>query len=427
MAHGAYLPPSETTGQATSNRRWLLLAFLIGAGILNYVDRQIIAILKPVIEKDLGWTDADYGTLAALFQFSAAVAFAFTGWIVDRLGARLAAPVGVAAWSLAAMAHGVAVTFGQFGLARVALGATESMGTPAGIKALRALFNDRMRSLAVGISNGAPNIGAVATPLLLPLLAAAVGWRASFVIVGAAGFVWVAAWFAVSRKADLPHEPAQAKDKGQTLAMLRDRRTWGLAGAKALSDQVWWLMLFWAPDFFHRVFDLTMAQLGPALAGVYGLAALGSIAAGWIGARLLARGWSLNAVRKTSMLVCALLVLPVPLAVLAQSHWIAVGLLGLTLAAHQGFSVNIFATITDVIPARRIGAVTSFGALCGNFAGMGIVYLAGKILTGGHGYLPLLLIAAASYLVALAWLQLWLPRLQPAEDDHIPLAPAPSL
>lgn len=425
MAQGVNLPPATaTTVQTVSNRRWLLLAFLIGAGVLNYVDRQIIAILKPIIEKDLGWTDADYGTLAALFQFSAAVAFAFTGWIVDKLGPRLSAPIGVAAWSLAAMAHGVAITFGQFSLARVALGATESMGTPAGIKALRALFTDRMRSLAVGVSNGAPNVGAIVTPLLLPLLAAAVGWRASFVIVGIAGLVWVAAWFAVARKADLPHEKPQTAGKGQTLAMLKDRRTWGLAGAKALSDQVWWLMLFWAPDFFHRVFGLTMAELGPALAGVYGLAALGSVSAGWIGARFLATGRSLDTVRKTSMLVCALLVLPVPLAVLAHNPWVAVGLLGLTLAAHQGFSVNIFATITDVIPAQRIGAVTSFGALCGNFAGMGIVYLAGRILSGGHGYLPLLLIAAASYLLALAWLQIWLPRLQPPEDDQVP---APSI
>lgn len=408
---------------ALMRRRWILLALLVAANILNYVDRQVIAILKPVIEKDLGWTDADYGTLAALFQFSAAVAFAFTGGIVDRLGARRAAPIGVAAWSLAAMSHGVATTFAQFGLARVALGATESMGTPAGVKAMGALFTDRLRSVAFGISNGAANIGAIVTPLVLPLLAAVVGWRASFVVVGALGLIWVGAWFLIARKNDLPHQKTVAADKDQTLAMLRDRRTWGVAGAKALSDQVWWLMLFWAPDFFHRVFDLTMTQLGPALAGVYGLAALGSVSAGWIASRLLARGHSLNTVRKGSMLVCALLVTPVPLAVLAHNSWIAVALLGLTLAAHQGFSVNVFATIADIIPEKRVGAVTSFGAMCGNFAGMGIVYLAGRILTAGLGYLPLLLIAAASYLLALGWLQLWLPNLRPPED---PVLAAPS-
>ena len=422
MTFGATTPAPETGGPINT-RRWLLLGFMVAANVLNYVDRQVIAILKPIIEQDLGWTDADYGTLAAIFQFSAAMAFAFTGWIVDRLGARLAAPLGVLTWSLAAMAHGAATTLGQFGLARAALGATESMGTPAGVKAMGALFTDRLRSVAFGISNGAANIGAIGTPLVLPLLAAVVGWRASFVVVGALGLVWVAAWFLIARKNDLPHQKPTTGEKGQTLAMLRDRLTWGIAGAKALSDQVWWLMLFWAPDFFHRVFDLTMAQLGPALAGVYGLAALGSVTAGWIASRLLARGYSLNTVRKGSMLVCALLVTPVPLAVLAHNHWIAVGLLGLTLAAHQGFSVNVFATIADVIPQKRVGAVTSFGALCGNFAGMGIVYLAGRILTAGLGYLPLLLIAAASYLLALGWLQLWLPNLRPPED---PVLAAPS-
>jgi ACS family hexuronate transporter-like MFS transporter len=416
MTLGATTPASPAGGPIAT-RRWLLLGFVVAANVLNYVDRQVIAILKPIIEQDLGWNDADYGTLAAIFQFSAAVAFAFTGWIVDRLGARLAAPAGVLTWSLAAMAHGAATTLGQFGLARAALGATESMGTPAGVKAIGILFADRMRSVAFGIANGAANIGAIVTPLVLPFLAVVVGWRASFVIVGAMGLIWVAAWFAAARKSDLPREIPGSAEQGQVRAMLSDRRTWGLAGAKALSDQVWWLMLFWAPDFFHRVFDLTMKELGPALAGVYGLAALGSVGSGWIASRLLARGYSLNTVRKGSMLVCALLVTPVPLAVLADNYWTAVGLLGLTLAAHQGFSVNIFATIADVIPKSRVGSVTSFGALCGNFAGMGIVYLAGRILVGGHGYLPLLLIAAASYLLALAWLQLWLPRLQPPIDE----------
>ncbi len=416
MTFGATTPAPETGGPINT-RRWLLLGFMVAANVLNYVDRQVIAILKPIIEQDLGWTDADYGTLAAIFQFSAAMAFAFTGWIVDRLGARLAAPLGVLTWSLAAMAHGAATTLGQFGLARAALGATESMGTPAGVKAIGGLFADRMRSVAFGIANGAANIGAIVTPLVLPFLAIAVGWRASFVIVGALGLAWVAAWFFAARKSDLPRETRDPADKGQVRAMLADRRTWGLAGAKAMSDQVWWLMLFWAPDFFHRVFGLSMKELGPALAGVYGLAALGSVGSGWIASRLLAHGYSLNTVRKGSMLVCALLVMPVPLAVLAHSHWTAVALLGLTLAAHQGFSVNIFATIADVIPKARVGTVTSFGALCGNFAGMGIVYLAGRILTGGHGYLPLLLIAAASYLVALGWLQLWIPRLRSPEDS----------
>jgi len=402
-------------------RRWILLALLIAAGILNYVDRQVISVLKPLIEHDMGWSDHDYGKLASLFQLSAALAYVGTGWLVDRLGVKWATPAGVATWSLAAMSHGWAMTLGQFSMARIALGATESMGTPASVKTISALFSVRMRSVAFGISNGAANLGAIVTPLVLPLLALAVGWRGSFILVGAIGLVWTLLWLLAIRGVAFAQGAAAAKATVRGTAeglkvLLGDRRTWGLAGAKALSDQVWWLLLFWAPDFFHRVFGLGVAELGPPLALVYTLAALGSLLAGWVASRLLARGLSINTVRKGMMLVCALLVTPVPLALYLHNEWAAAGLLGLTLAAHQGFSVSVFSTIADIIPKARVGTVTSFGSLCGNLAGMGIVYLAGEILTAGLGYAPLLLIAAGSYLAALAWLQVWLPRLTPATE-----------
>lgn len=412
--------PVPAAGGVGAARRWLLLALLIVAGILNYVDRQVIAVLKPMIEQDMGWSDADYGKLASLFQLAAATAYVGTGWIVDRLGVKWATPVGVAAWSLSAMAHGWAVSIGQFAAARIALGATESMGTPASVKTIGALFSARLRSVAFGISNGAANLGAVVTPLVLPLLAAAVGWRGSFVLVGAIGLVWTALWILVTRSMSFTRGPVARVTVSDTAAglkvLLSDRRTWGVAGAKALSDQVWWLLLFWAPDFFHRVFHLSVAELGGPLALVYSLAAAGSLAAGWIASRLLKRGLSINTVRKGMMLVCALLVTPVPLALYLDNEWVAAGLLGLTLAAHQGFSVSVFSTIADIIPKARVGTVTSFGSLCGNLAGMGIVFLAGEILTAGLGYAPLLLIAAGSYLAALAWLQVWLPWLEPAEE-----------
>ena len=403
-------------------RRWILLALLVLAGILNYVDRTILAVLKPLIEVDRGWTDADYGNLATLFQFAAAIAYLATGWIVDRLGVKLAGPAGVVSWSLAAAAHAWAMTMGQFSLARLALGATESMGTPFTVKTIGAVFPAKMRSVAFGVSNGASNVGAIVGPLALPVLAGAYGWRGSYIVVGAVGLVWALLWFAATRGVKFSGAP-KAGVKRQTFAdlkvMFADRRTWGLAGAKAMSDQVWWLLLFWAPDFFHRVFGLTVAQNGPPLAVVYGMAAAGSLSAGWIASRLMARGYSLNAVRKGMMLVCALLVPPVPLAIYAHNLWVAVGLLGLTLAAHQGFSVSVFSTIADITPKARVGRVTSFGALCGNFAGMGIVWLAGQLLHAGHGYAPLLIIAACSYLAALTWLHLWVPRLESAEPDPI--------
>ncbi|HEY2753318.1 MFS transporter [Phenylobacterium sp.] len=403
-------------------RRWWLLGLVITAGILNLVDRQLISVLKPLIEVDMGWSDADYGKLASLFQLSAALAYIGVGWIVDRLGVKWATPAGVAAWSLAAMVHGWAMTMGQFSAARIALGATESMGTPAFVKTLGSVFSARTRSLAFGVSNGASSIGAIAAPLVLPLLAVSVGWRGSFILVGALGFVWVALWIGVTRGVAFAR-PAPTEASPGTLGglkvLLADRRTWGIAGAKVLSDQVWWLLLFWAPDFFHRVFGISAAHLGPPLAVAYLGSALGSVAAGWAASRLLARGVSVNATRKGVMLVCALMVTTVPLALYTHNLWIAAGLLAVTLGGHQGFSISIFSTIADITPRSRIGSVTAFGALCGNLAGMGIVFLAGQILTAGLGYAPLLAIASVSYLLGLAWLHAWVPKLQPLPEVEL--------
>jgi ACS family hexuronate transporter-like MFS transporter len=416
----ASVEAAASSGGLVERRRWWLLGLVMAAGILNLVDRQVISVLKPLIEVDLHWTDADYGKLASLFQLSAAIAFLGVGWIVDRLGVKWATPAGVAAWSLAAMAHGWAVTLGQFSAVRIALGATESMGTPAFVKTLGAVFSARTRSLAFGFSNGVSSIGAIVTPLFLPLMALSLGWRETFFFVGGLGLVWVVVWLAVTRGVTFAApvaSPLMRPSLAGLKVLLGDRRTWGIAGAKVLSDQIWWLLLFWAPDFFHRVFGVDVAHLGPPLAIAYLGSALGSVAAGWAGTRLLARGYSLNTVRKGVMLVSALLVTTIPLALQTHNLWAAAGLLAVTMAGHQGFSVSIFSTIADITPKSRVGTVTSFGAFCGNLAGMGIVFLAGQILTAGLGYGPLLAIAAVSYLLGLAWLHLWVPRLTPTAAE----------
>ncbi len=397
--------------------RRFLLVMLIAASILNYADRQIIAILKPMLQEDLHWTDADYGHLAAMFQLSAAVAYMFAGWFTDRVGLKFANPFAVGSWSLAAMAHAFAHTVGQFTLARVALGATEALGTPVGIKTIATAFEAKSRSLAIGILNAAGNLGAVVTPLFVPFLAAAVGWRHTFSIVGGLGLVWVAVWFlsgawnAAALNAPEP-DKAVAPAKVKWREVFRDRATWAIMGAKALFDQVWWFLLFWTPDLFHRVFGLSIKQFAVPLAIIYLMAASGSLITGAIVGRLIASGWSVNRARKTVMLICALLVVPVPLVLYVHNYWLAVGLLGLTLAAHQGFSVNVFGIITDVIPAKRVGTVTSLGALAGNLAGMGVLQLAGVLLTNGVGYMPLFLMASCAYLLALLWIHVWLPVLR---------------
>ncbi|MCW1428636.1 MFS transporter [Novosphingobium sp. JCM 18896] len=415
-------------------RRWLLFALALTASILNLVDRQIIAVLKPVIAADLGWSDNDYGTLAAWFQGAAAFAFLFTGWIVDRLGVKWANPLGVVTWSLAAIAHAWAWTMGQFILVRAALGATEAMGTPSGVKTIATIFPPHLRSTAFGLSNAVGSIGAILTPLAIPLLAALYGWRAAFVIAGLLGVVWAALWLIATRglRFDTSVVTRTVSEGQEDVApdygpIVRDRRTWAIAVAKVLSDSTWWLMLFWMPDFFNRQFGLSGTALGPPLAVAYTGAAIGSIIAGSLATRLLVRGMPLNRVRKGAMLASALVVVPVPLALHAQEVWLATAILALALAGHQGFSTTLFAVISDVTPQAKVGRVTAFGAFCGNLGGMAIAKIAGVVLTAGLGYGPLFLFASVSYLLALGWIHLLLPRIRRAEplaDTNSSASPA---
>jgi ACS family hexuronate transporter-like MFS transporter len=369
-----------------------------------------------VISKDLGWSDNDYGTLAAWFQGSAAFAFLFTGWIVDRSGVKWANPLGVFSWSLAAIGHAWAVTIGQFAFVRAALGATEALGTPSAIKTIATIFPSHQRSMAYGVLNAVGSIGGIVAPLLIPLLAALYGWRAAFVIAGLAGVIWTAIWLVAVRGVRFGDgvAPALASDPVYG-PILKERRTWAIAFAKVLSDSTWWLMLFWMPDFFHRQFGLEGTALGPPLAVAYAGAAIGALIAGTLASRLLVQGYDLDRVRKGAMLIAGLAVVPVPLALYSGHLWSATLILALTLAGHQAFSTTLFATIADVTPRAKVGRVTAFGAFCGNLGGMAIAKIAGLVLAAGLGYLPLFLFASVSYLLALGWIQLLLPRIRRAE------------
>jgi len=394
-------------------RRNTLFVLAITATLLNLVDRQIISVLKPEISRDMGWSDNDYGSLAAWFQGSAAIAFLFTGLAVDRLGVKWANPIGVALWSLAAMAHAFARGFGSFVLCRVALGATEAMGTPAAIKTIAVIFPPSMRSFGYGITNTVGSLGAIAAPLLIPTIALLWGWRAAFVIGGAAGLVWAGVWLIAARGVHFAGDQEGPRNVASAPpgSIFVERRTWAIAIAKFLSDATWWLMLFWMPDFFHRSFGLEGIALGTPLAIAYGCSAIGSLIAGTIASRLIRAGRSIEKVRKGSLLVAALLATPLPFADTVHSYALAVALIGLVMAGHQAFSVNLFALIADVSRPEKIGRVTSFGAFSGNVGGMVIAKVAGLTLAAGLGYWPLFLFAGFSYLLALGAIQLLLPRL----------------
>ena len=394
--------------QVSDRRRWLVVGLVFVAIVLNYVDRQILALLKPTLQAEFHWSDRDYSHMASAFQFAAAIAFLGTGWFIDKVGLRPGFALGVGVWSLAGMAHAFVSSVGGFVGVRAVLGVAESIGTPAAVKTAATYFEPRERSIALGLGGIAPNVGAILTPLLIPLMALMMGWKATFLIAGGLGLVWVVVWLAV-RLPEQPQSDAEAPTMAWS-ALLTDRRQWAIILGKALTDQVWWFLLFFLPDLFHRVFGLDLSALGLPVALVYAMAAVGGITAGFLPAALMGRGWSVNAARKVTMLIYAVMVLPVPLLIHAQSPWLAAFIVGVALFAHQGFSTSLFGLTTDVFPARVVGSAIGIGAFAGNLSGMAMIEFTGWSLDAGHGYLPMLLICAVTYLAALGVIHLLLPR-----------------
>ncbi|WP_397401467.1 MFS transporter [Phenylobacterium sp.] len=401
-----------------SFNKWFLFILLAIAGILALVDRQVISVLKPEMAAELGWTDDDYGTLGAWFQGSMAVALLVSGPLVDRIGVKWANVLGVFTWSIAAMFHGLAHTMNQFVLCRIGLGVTEAMATPSAVKTVATILPPNQRSVGFGLINAISSVGAISAPILIPFMAIPFGWRGAFVIAGIAGIVWSVVWLVSTRKTNFGDVAVKAPPQvaatpaGPKLSILKDKATWAISGAKLLSDSTWWLLLFWMPDFLHRQYGISGVAIGPPLALAYAGGALGALVSGAAATHFLTRGYPVNRVRKLAMLISGLMVLVLPLASQADSAWGAAAILAVVLAAHQGFSTNLFALIADVTEKTKVGQVTSFAAFCGNIGGMTIVKVAGLVLTAGLGYYPLFVFAGASYLMALAWIHLLLPNIK---------------
>jgi ACS family hexuronate transporter-like MFS transporter len=412
-------PSPPHSSHITPRLRWALFTVLCVAGVFNAMDRPIISILKPDMMADFGWTDSDFGDLAAVTQFSAAFAFLFTGWIVDRLGVNRSMQVGASAWSLAAMAHGWAMSTSQVVAARVGLGVTEAVQTPLTIKTVATLFPPDKRSFAFGFATMLAGAGTIGMPFVIPGLAVAVGWRGALVAGGIGGFVSLLAWMWLARGLSQLNErgsiaPAQAGG-GAYGAILMNRQTWAIVVAKALSDMTWWFINFWLADYYRKEFGLSTLELAVPLAIAFAGSGLGALFAGWISTRLLEAGWSPNRVRKSVMLAAALIVAPLPLVLEVKSFWPVAVMIGVVMAGHQAFSLSLFSTITDVVPQAKVGRVTAFGAFMGNMGGVAISLVAGRVLDAGLGYGPLFAFASASYLVALAWFHLLLREIRRPE------------
>jgi ACS family hexuronate transporter-like MFS transporter len=409
--------------------RWVICALLFFASTINYIDRQVIGILKPTLQGELGWSEIDYANIVFAFQLAYAIGLLLVGRLIDALGTRLGFALAVVFWSLAAMATGLARSVAGFAAARFALGLGEAGNFPASIKTVAEWFPRRERALATGLFNSGTNVGALITPLVVPWLTLTFGWPAAFVATGAIGFAWLVVWLALYASpqthlrvsaAELAHirsDPAEPAGAVAWRRLFPHRQTWAFAVGKFMTDPIWWMYLFWVPDFLHRNYGLNLTSMGLPLVVIYLIADVGSIGGGWLSSALIKRGWSVNAGRKTAMLVCAVAVTPIVLASKASNMWVAVGLVGLAAAAHQGWSANIFTLASDMFPRRAVGSVVGIGGMAGAIGGMLIAQFTGHLLQWTGSYVVIFFVAGSAYLIALAIIHVLAPRLAPVNVE----------
>jgi ACS family hexuronate transporter-like MFS transporter len=407
--------------------RWAICALLFFATTINYIDRQVLGILAPELQKSIGWSEIEYGRIVTAFQFAYAVGLLVVGRLLDIVGTRLGYAVAIVLWSLAAMAHALASTAMGFSVARFALGLGEAANFPAAIKTVAEWFPKKERAFATGIFNAGSNIGAVVAPAIVPWIALTWSWQWAFILTGAIGFAWLAVWLwlygppeghkrlGAAELALIRSDPPESTTPLAWSRLMGYREAWAFAIGKFMTDPIWWFYLFWLPKFFNERHGLSLARLGPPLIAIYLIADVGSIGGGWLSSFLIKRGWSINAARKTAMLTCALCVVPIVFAPSANTTWEAVGLISLATAAHQGWSANIFTLVSDVFPRRAVGSVVGFGGMAGSIGGMLIATVTGYLLQWTGSYVSIFLVAGSSYLVALAIIHLLVPHVKPVE------------
>jgi len=414
--------PSYVPRPPAGKVRWIICGLLFLACVLSYIDRLVLSVLKPTLQHQYGWSESGYGDVVFWFQALYGIGFLFFGRLVDRVGAKLGYILAMTVWTAAHMAHALVTSTFGFAMVRLPLALGESGTYPAALAAIAEWFPKRERALAIGIFNAGANVGAVVTPLIVPVLTLAMGWQSAFLITGLFNLIWLGAWIGLYRRprqhprisqAEIDYieaEPFVDQGRAPYRAVLSTRQAWAYMAGRFLIDPIWWTFLFWLPDFFSKRYGVDLKGFGPPLVAIYLLADVGSIFGGWLSSRMLVRGFSANRARKTAMLVCALMVVPVMFAQWAPSIWIAVVLLGLACAGHQGFSSNHFALPADAFPRFAQGTVVGLGGFAGAAGGMLMAKYAGYILDRFGSFTPIFIVAGCAYLVALLVVHLINPR-----------------
>jgi ACS family hexuronate transporter-like MFS transporter len=423
--------------------RWTICALVFFATTINYLDRQVISLLKSVLSADMGWNDADYANIEIAFKFFYAFGMLGAGRIIDKLGTKIGYAVTTGLWSVAAVCHAFASSVLGFAVVRSFLGLTESGNFPAAIKTTAEWFPKKERALATGIFNSGSNVGAIIAPLTVPFIAVAWGWKWAFILTGVCGFIWLILWFIfyevpkkqkrlsaeeysyIHSDKDETAEKEVAGAKISWSKLLSYRQTWAFAIGKFLTDPVWWFYLFWLPDFLESQYHLTMTQIAIPVAVVYMLSTVGSVWGGYLPLSMIKKGIPVFKARKMSMLVFAFLVVPILFAQIAGSinMWFAVLIIGLAAAAHQAWSANIFTTVSDMFPKTATASVTGIGGMFGGVGGILLSLLVQKnmfvyyrsIWQIDTAYYIMFAICAGAYLLAWVIMQLLVPKMEPLD------------
>lgn len=416
---------AEAAGRA-GNYRWRICALLFFATTINYVDRNVLGVLAPELQRVIGWNEIQYANIVNAFTAAYAIGLLFAGRFIDRVGTRVGYGCTIGVWSLAAMGHALVRTVPGFGVARFFLGLGEAGNFPAAIKTVAEWFPTKERALATGIFNSGANIGAMAAPVMVAFLNARFGWQSAFVATGIFSLLWLIIWLRSYRPPQdhpgvstaelrwIQSDSAAPSGSIPWTALIGHRQTWAYIAGKALTDPIWWFFVFWLPKFLNEQHHLSLTQLGWPIVFIYNMATLGSLAGGWLSARFFRLGWSVNRARKTTMLICALAVVPIIFGATVAHLWIAVSLIGLAVASHQGWSANMFTVASDLFPRYAVGSVVGIGGFCGMLTSMAIATFTGFVLELTRSYVPMFVIAGSIYLVALLLVHLLAPRFDPA-------------
>ena len=412
----------------TGYYRWTICALLFFATTINYIDRQVLGILAPVLQKEIGWNEIEYGYIVTAFQAAYALGLLFVGRLIDKFGTKIGYGISIVVWSVAAMGHSLVKSAFGFGVARFSLGLGESGNFPAAIKAVAEWFPKKERALATGIFNSGANIGAVAAPAVVPWLTLTYGWQSAFIVTGLIGFIWLAFWWLMYDRpeqhkrvssAELTHIQSDPVDSGGTKVpwarLAGYRQTWAFVIAKFMTDPIWWFYLYWLPKFLNKTYGLTLDKLGLPLIVIYTMTTVGSIGGGWLSSAFIKRGWAINKARKAVMLICALCIVPIMFAANVSELWLAVALIGLAAAAHQGWSANLFTAASDMFPKNAVGTIVGIGGMAGSIGGMLLSTSAGFLLEWTGSYFTLFVISGSAYLIALALFQWLAPKMKPVE------------